>query len=177
MTELKYPVVKNRAQYNAYCNALEELLGKPEQTNKEEEEIELLTTLIEVWDRQHSQTNQLDPIQLLRSFIREHKLKPFQIMKIMCINSRGHLYEILNYRKGLSKEVIRNLAAYFKVSQEAFNQRYSLKKSLSRVAAPHSVMVKATAKKKVNKRSTVTTRVKQNTGKGKTSKKGQPQPV
>ncbi len=98
-------------------------------------------------------------------------------MKIMCINSRGHLYEILNYRKGLSKEVIRNLAAYFKVSQEAFNQRYSLKKSVTRVAAPHSVMVKATAKKKVDKRSTVTTRVKQNIGKGKTSRKGQPQPV
>src|SRR3982751_608165 len=124
MAGLKYPVIKSREQYNEYCNALEKLLSKPEQTKEVEEEIELLTTLIEVWDQQHSQIMQLDPIQLLHSFIEEHKLKSPEIMKIMGIHSRGHLYEILNYQKGLSKEVIRNLAAYFKVSQEAFNRTY-----------------------------------------------------
>ena len=50
MAALKYPVIKSREQYNRYCNALEELLSKPKQNKEEEEEIELLTTLIEVWD-------------------------------------------------------------------------------------------------------------------------------
>ncbi|MDQ3845690.1 MAG: hypothetical protein M3342_17015 [Bacteroidota bacterium] len=93
MAELKYPVIKSREQYNQYCNALEVLLSKPEQTKEEKEEIEMLTTLIEVWDQKHSQTKQLDPIQLLRSLIKEHRLKPPQIMKIMNIESRGHFYE------------------------------------------------------------------------------------
>ena len=157
MAKLKYPVIKNRAQYNAYCNALEELLSKPKQSK--EEEIELLTTLIEVWDQQHSLTRQLDPIQLLRSFIKEHKLKPLEIMKIMGIQSRGHLYEILNYQKGLSKEVIRKLAAYFKVSQEAFNKHYSVKKNLTRVAERNKV--KAVLRKQIHKKVSAATKRKQ----------------
>jgi len=32
----------------------------------------------------------------------------------------------LHYKKGLSKDVIRKLAAHFKVSQEAFNRPYAL---------------------------------------------------
>ena len=166
MAELKYPVVKSREQYNEYCNALEELLSKPEQTKEVEEEIELLTTLIEVWDQHHSQTKQLDPIQLLRSFIEEHKLKPLQIMKIMGIHSRGHLYEILNYQKGLSKEVIRSLAAYFKVSQEAFNRTYPLKKSPRSIEGQHSTMAEVAERKQVNKRNANTAKIKSNTGKG-----------
>ena len=33
---------------------------------------------------------------------------------------------ILNYHKGLSKETIRKISDYFKVSQEAFNRPYKL---------------------------------------------------
>jgi HTH-type transcriptional regulator / antitoxin HigA len=165
MAELKYPVIKSRQQYNRYCNTLEELLGKPKQTKEEDEEIELLTTLIEVWDKQHSQAKQLDPIQLLRSFIKEHKLRPLQIMQIMGIHSRGHLYEVLNYQKGLSKEVIRNLATYFKVSQEAFNRAYPLRKLIARTATQTTSIARAMAKKQANKRNTGATKAKQNPSK------------
>ena len=164
MAELKYPVIKSREQYNLYCNTLEALLGKPAHTRQEEEEIELLTTLIEVWDQQHSQTKQLDPIQQLRSFIKDHKLKPLQIMKIMGFESRGHYYEILNYKKGLSKEVIRNLAAHFKVSQEAFNRPYPLKRSISKTTAQPTAIIKTVAKKQANKRKIGATNRKKNTG-------------
>jgi HTH-type transcriptional regulator/antitoxin HigA len=37
--------------------------------------------------------------------------------------------EILNYKKGFSKSIIRQLSTYFKVSQEAFNRPYALKQS------------------------------------------------
>ena len=40
--------------------------------------------------------------------------------------SKGLVSDILNYKKGLSKEVIRKLAERFKVSQEAFNRPYKL---------------------------------------------------
>ena len=40
--------------------------------------------------------------------------------------SRGYVSDILNGKKGLSKDVIRKLAARFKVSQEAFNRPYKL---------------------------------------------------
>jgi HTH-type transcriptional regulator/antitoxin HigA len=34
--------------------------------------------------------------------------------------------DVLNYRRGLSKEIIRKLASQFKLSQEAFNKPYEL---------------------------------------------------
>lgn len=177
MTELKYPVIKSREQYDRYCNALEELLGKPKPTMAEEEEVELMTTLIEVWDQQNSQTKQRDPVQLLRSFIKEHKLKPLQIMKIMGIESRGHFYEVLNYKKGLSKEVIRNLATHFKVSQEAFNRHYTLKKHVTRVATQPVAVIKAMAKKQAKRRNAGVAKLKQNSSKGNALRKKRTQAV
>jgi HTH-type transcriptional regulator/antitoxin HigA len=41
--------------------------------------------------------------------------------------SKSYVSEILNYKKGFSKSVIRLLSTYFKVSQEAFNRSYALK--------------------------------------------------
>jgi HTH-type transcriptional regulator / antitoxin HigA len=40
--------------------------------------------------------------------------------------SKGYVSDILNYKKGLSKDLIRKLADHFKVSQEAFNRPYKL---------------------------------------------------
>lgn len=169
MAELKYPVIKSREQYNLYCNTLEGLLTKPKQTRQEEEEVELLTALINLWDQQHSQVKQLDPVQLLRSFIKEHELKPSQAMEIMGIGSRGHFYEVVNYKKGLSKEVIRNLAAHFKVSQEAFNRSYPLKKPMARAATRPATTVKPKAKEKI-----ATVKSKPNRGEKPISKKRMP---
>jgi HTH-type transcriptional regulator/antitoxin HigA len=56
----------------------------------------------------------------------EHHLKPKDLVNILDL-SKGYVSEILNYKKGLSKDVIRKLAAYFAVSQEAFNREYKLK--------------------------------------------------
>ena len=40
--------------------------------------------------------------------------------------SKGLISDILNYKKGMSKEIIRSLSTYFKVSQEAFNRPYNI---------------------------------------------------
>jgi len=55
----------------------------------------------------------------------EHHLKPHQLTDILHV-SKGYISDILNYKKGLSKEVIRKLADHFKVRQEAFNRPYDL---------------------------------------------------
>lgn len=138
MAALKYTVIKNRTQYNTYCDLLEELVTRGRQRKGDQDEIELLTTLIGVWDREHDTGKKLDPIQLLRSLISDHQLKPGAVMKIMGIASRGHYSEIMRYQRGLSKEVIRNLAAYFKLAQEAFNRPYALKPKTAKKAVHHA---------------------------------------
>ncbi|HEY5464939.1 MAG TPA: helix-turn-helix domain-containing protein [Hanamia sp.] len=126
METLKYKVITSEKQYDEYCQTLEELVFSTPKTKGTKEEISLLTLLIEKWDEKHNVFNDVDPIRLLQSFMEEHKLKPKDLVGLLGV-SKGYVSEIINYKKGLSKEVIRKLADYFKVRQEAFNRPYQLK--------------------------------------------------
>ena len=125
MTELKYKVIRNKTQYKAYCRQLEELISVGSKATGVREEVDLLTLLIEKWDAEHNTFEALDPIQLLQSFIEDHRLKAKDLVEILGM-SKGYVSEVLHYKKSLSKDVIRKLAGYFKVSQEAFNRPYKL---------------------------------------------------
>lgn len=122
---MKYKVISSRSQYKAYCSILEKLVFAKNKTRAMKDEIALLTVLIEKWDSDNLKITELDPIQLLRSFLNDHQLKAKDLCSILDV-SKGYVSDILNYKKGLSKEVIRKLAAYFSVSQEAFNRPYIL---------------------------------------------------
>lgn len=123
METLKYTVIKSRGQYDTYCSLLEDLLRCDEE--KTEDEIELLTLLIEKWDKEHNSLKDLDPIALLKSLMTERDMKSRDLEPVLEL-SKGTISKILNYHKGLSKDTIRKLSEYFKVSQEAFNRPYKL---------------------------------------------------
>jgi HTH-type transcriptional regulator/antitoxin HigA len=89
------------------------------------EAVELLMFLIEKWDEEHHSFHDLDPVQLLRSLMNDHHIKPIALAELLGV-SKGLVSDILNYKKGLSKEMIRKLADTFKISHEAFNRQYDL---------------------------------------------------
>jgi HTH-type transcriptional regulator/antitoxin HigA len=125
MPGLKYKVIKNKIQYKEYTKVLEGLIFSNVKNKDTKEEIELLTVLIEKWDADHNNFCELDPVELLRSFMDDHNMKAKDLVELLGI-SKGYVSDILNYKKGFSKDVIRKLAAHFKVSQEAFNRSYVL---------------------------------------------------
>lgn len=124
MATLKYSVIKDKEQYDTYCRALETLLESDPVNNSDE--VELLTLLLEHYDAEHHSFTEMDPIALLKSFMRDHGIKAKDLVGFLGI-SKGYVSDILNYKKGLSKEVIRKLASRFNVSQEAFNRPYKLR--------------------------------------------------
>jgi HTH-type transcriptional regulator/antitoxin HigA len=126
MNQLKYTIIKSKRQYNEYCKLLEDLVFQNSKSVKIQDEIELLTLLIEKWDQEHGQLMDLDPVSLLKSFMDAHQIKAIELSGILGI-SRGYMSDILHYKKGLSKEVIRKLSSFFKVRQDAFNRAYDLK--------------------------------------------------
>jgi plasmid maintenance system antidote protein VapI len=67
----------------------------------------------------------LDPVRLLDKLMKKHKLRPVDLAAELGI-SKSLLSDIRAYRRGLSKEVIRKLAARFEVGQESFNSPYNL---------------------------------------------------
>jgi len=125
MENLKYKVIKNERQYNNYCDELEVLLESGSKSKAIKEEIELLSLLIETWDTEHNTFDAVDPIALLKSLMDENGFKSKDLVEILGV-SKGLVSDILNYKKGLSKEIIRTLSERFKVAQEAFNRPYKL---------------------------------------------------
>ena len=123
--ELKYKVIKSDKQYYEYCDILESM-DKGKLTPAIEDEVELLLTLIEKWDDEHYPFEDLDPVEYLKVLMDSHRMKGYQLAKILKV-SPGLVSDILNYKKGISKESIRILATYFKMSQEAFNRPYRLR--------------------------------------------------
>jgi HTH-type transcriptional regulator/antitoxin HigA len=149
MEVLKYKVIKSESQYDKYCDLLEELLDSGSQSKSVNDEIELLTLLIEKWDEEHYPFERLDPIEILKSLMKDHKMKAVDIAALVGV-SEGLVSDMLNYKKGLSKETIRILANRFKLSQEAFNRPYKLVNSTKlRSKAPGIVNTKKKLKRAV----------------------------
>jgi HTH-type transcriptional regulator/antitoxin HigA len=80
------------------------------------DEIELLTLLIEKYDEEHRSHDMPDPVALLKSLMADHKIKRKDLARIPDV-STGLVSDILHYKKGLSKDGIRILAGHFKLSQ------------------------------------------------------------
>jgi len=124
METLKYKIIKTDVQYNRYCDALETLVDS-KKTKAVQDEIELLNLLIEKYDADHNSFDDADPIELLKALMKEHKMKAVDLANLLDV-SEGLVSDILNYKKGLSKETIRILSERFKLNQEAFNRPYEL---------------------------------------------------
>lgn len=137
MSTLEFTIIKSREQYNKYCDVLENLVLSDE--SEVQDKIELLTLLIEKWDSENNTFNNLNPIELLKSLMAENNLKAIDLVDILDL-TKGTISKILNYHKGLSKDTIRKLSDYFKISQEAFNRPYKLINSVNRHFKDASLM-------------------------------------
>ena len=126
MATLQYKVIKNSRQYYKYCDILEGMLVSESKSKSMQDEIELITLLIETYDKQHTSLFDSDPIEILISLMKDHKIKAIDLAKMLGV-SKGLISDILNYRKGLSKQTIRLLSEKFKLNQELFNRPYVLK--------------------------------------------------
>ena len=134
---MEYKIIKSSSQYDQYCKKLQHLLKT--NPSKNEDEIELLTLLIEKYDEENYQYAKLDPIQMIKALMESNNLKSKDLVEILNL-TKGTVSKMLNYQKGLSKETIRTLANHFKLSQEAFNRPYKLKNPINKKFKDASLM-------------------------------------
>ena len=126
MESLKYKVITSEKQYNKYCKILEELVFSSSKTKVGKDEIALLTLLIEKYDEEHNTYELSNPVELLKSLMKDHKMKAVDLARLLNV-SEGLVSDILHYKKGLSKDTIRILSERFRLNQEAFNRPYELR--------------------------------------------------
>ena len=130
METLKYKIITTEKQYDKYCKTLEDHVFSSQKTKAKRDEIALLTLLIEKYDEEHYSFELADPIALIKSLMKDHKMKAVDVAELLDV-SEGLVSDMLNYKKGLSKDTIRILSERFKLNQEAFNRTYELRVPVS----------------------------------------------
>ena len=133
----QYTIIRSVKQYDEYCNRLEELLI--DRKINRQDDIELLTLLIEKWDKDNLPIVKTDPVQLIKALMQQNGLKSVNLAEILGVN-KSTVSRILNYKKGLSKKSIRILAKHFAISQESLNQPYQLKHQVNKQFKDASLM-------------------------------------
>ena len=125
MGKLKYKKIENIEQYNRYCDIHEKLFT----AQKEDlyEEIELLEVLIEDYDRRatSNKVKELDPIELLVSLMEDSNITQSELARELKV-SKQLISDIINYRRGISKNLVKKLSDYFSMTQEAFSRDYNI---------------------------------------------------
>ncbi|MEQ8878626.1 MAG: transcriptional regulator [Cyclobacteriaceae bacterium] len=136
-----YTIIRSEDQYWTYCNDLEKLTSEYQKKPSDElnDLIETITLLIEKYDEEHFTMEDHDPIQLLKSLMADSKMKHIDLAELLKV-SKGHVSDILSYKKGLSKNVIRILSDRFKVRQDAFNRPYKLSSDVNKQYRNASLM-------------------------------------
>lgn len=120
MASLKYKVIKTSKQYNQYCKKLEELVDRKSRSRLLQNEIELLTVLVEKWDQDLNTFEDVDAVKMLRALIKERKMGSKDLSKLLNISS-SEAADILMDKKRLSKTAIKKLSEHFKISHETLD--------------------------------------------------------
>jgi HTH-type transcriptional regulator / antitoxin HigA len=118
-------VIKSDKQYLEYAKRLEELVSNGLDSQRDIDESELLYLLILTWDDEHRIAPEIGPVEFIKSLMGEHELSQNDLTQIARVGM-SYISEILNYKKRMSKKVIRNVAKHFKVREEALNRYYRL---------------------------------------------------
>ena len=98
--------IKTEKDYNNTLNQIEKLMDAKPNT-PQMDELEVLTTLVEAYEAQHYIINTPDPIEAIKFRMEQEGLKQKDLVNI--VGSKSRVSEILNKKRKLTIEMIRNL--------------------------------------------------------------------
>ena len=98
--------IKNEEDYIRTLKHIESLMdAKPD--TPQMDELEVLATLVEVYEEQHHKIEPPDPIEAIKFRMEQEGLKQKDLVPI--VGSKSRVSEILNRKRKLTIEMIRNL--------------------------------------------------------------------
>ena len=118
---MKIKVIKTEEDYEAALKRLEQIFHAQENT-PEGDEAELLTVLIEKYEDEHYPIDDPDPIEAIKFRMEQMGMTRRDLAKIVGYESR--VSEILNRKRKLSLNMIRNLHKKLKIPYESLLSDY-----------------------------------------------------
>ena len=117
--------IKTESDYNNALARLEVIFDAlPD--SKEGDEAEILSLLIENYENQHYPISAPDPIEAIKIRMEEMNLKQKDLVGI--IGGKSRVSEILNKKKKLNVDMIRELERILKISASVLISNYQLTK-------------------------------------------------
>jgi HTH-type transcriptional regulator/antitoxin HigA len=98
--------IKTEEDYTATINQIENLMDARPNT-PQMDTLEVLTTLVEAYEEQHYKIDAPDPIEAIKFRMEQEGLKQKDLVSI--VGSKSRVSEILNRKRKLTIEMIRNL--------------------------------------------------------------------
>jgi HTH-type transcriptional regulator/antitoxin HigA len=98
--------IKNEQNYDDALQKIEKLMSAKANT-PQMDELEILTTLVEAYEEQHYKIDAPNPIEAIKFRMEQEGLKQKDLVSI--IGSKSRVSEILNKKRKLTIEMIRNL--------------------------------------------------------------------
>ncbi len=118
---MKIKPIKSEADYEAALNEIERLFeAKP--GTAEADRLEVLTTLVEAYEENHYAIPLPDPIEAIQYHMESRGLSRRDLERF--IGGRARVSEILNRKRPLTMEMIRNLPGGLGISAEVLIQPY-----------------------------------------------------
>ncbi|NOT59841.1 MAG: transcriptional regulator [Acidobacteria bacterium] len=119
LTDALPTVIRTRAENEYYLSVVERLMQKESRLSKEETALlDLLSLLIETFERQHYQIRKSEPRAILTELMASNRLKQGDLLSVF--GTKGRVSEVVNGKRAISKEQAKKLAAFFHVSAELF---------------------------------------------------------
>ena len=111
------PVV-SEADYREAMAIIDGLLARPRLSQKEDEYLAALSLLVEIYEREHFEIQDIHGVEMLRALMEIHDLKQKDL--VSALGTRSIVSEVLAGKRDLSKQAIFNLALLFQVSPALF---------------------------------------------------------
>ena len=110
-----------------YDNTLRriDVLFEAKPNTQEFDELEILTTLVENYENKYYQINISDPIEAIKFRMEQKSLKQKDLIPI--IGTKSRVSEILNKKRKLTLQMIRNLNNNLKIPFDSLFMDYKLK--------------------------------------------------
>lgn len=122
---MKIHPIRTEEDYDAAVERIEALWGAKPGTKKADE-LDVLATLVDVYENEHIPIELPDPIAAIEFRMEQEGLEPKDLVQFLGQSSR--VTEVLKKQRGLSLNMIRNLHNGLQIPSETLIQSYALTK-------------------------------------------------
>ncbi len=118
---MEYKLIKTNKDYQQALARFEKIFLAPKDS-KESNEADILAVLIEHYENEHYKVDAPDPIEAIKYRMEQQNLKQQDLAKYL--GGKDKVSKILNRKRKLTVEMIRNLNQFLRIPLEALVKEY-----------------------------------------------------